>query len=374
MLSGSLFSSRAFGSNLSSCSLLRVAVMEDDLLSQAASSVGPVVLATLAVCFTLSKACVCCLCNAKSTDPSPLVGGEEDDQYGGRRPWNKYRKVRHPGSDEQVKVPEGKLCMICFSTFRALGLNYKYPSYGAYYKEIVNDNSKHTSFISSMKEWIKQRNEDPTGRMDREAVKKAHTTLHSETKTGVKLKGPKREFVLLEHWDPKLDGELDEAHIVEETWQGKKVKGIWRAKGRAGVLEASGYEDTSLAERTEEHSGSGPFAEQALVTKKTALQKVFADADEERQKHTVAAGPASQAGDVLATLQKMLPNLKLAGGGQALSADPEADEASPSALVDLHKDEDEHEAGDEEEVCSSLAHFGHAGRAARAASAAQLGR
>ena len=65
-----------------------------------------------------------CLCNAKSTDPSPLVGGEEDDQYGGRRPWNKYRKVRHPGSDEQVKVPEGKLCMICFSTFRALGLNY----------------------------------------------------------------------------------------------------------------------------------------------------------------------------------------------------------------------------------------------------------
>lgn len=230
MLSGSLFSSRAFGSNLSSCSLLRVAVMEDDLLSQAASSVGPVVLATLAVCFTLSKACVCCLCNAKSTDPSPLVGGEEDDQYGGRRPWNKYRKVRHPGSDEQVKVPEGKLCMICFSTFRALGLNYKYPSYGAYYKEIVNDNSKHTSFINSMKEWIKQRNEDPTGRMDREAVKKAHTTLHSETKTGVKLKGPKREFVLLEHWDPKLDGELDEAHIVEETWQGKKVKGI-RPKG-----------------------------------------------------------------------------------------------------------------------------------------------
>lgn len=374
MLSGSLFSSRAFGSNLSSCSLLRVAVMEDDLVSQAASSVGPVVLATLAVCFTLSKACVCCLCNAKSTDPSPLVGGEEDDQYGGRRPWNKYRKVRHPGSDEQVKVPEGKLCMICFSTFRALGLNYKYPSYGAYYKEIVNDNSKHTSFINSMKEWIKQRNEDPTGRMDREAVKKAHTTLHSETKTGVKLKGPKREFVLLEHWDPKLDGELDEAHIVEETWQGKKVKGIWKAKGRAGVLEASQYEDTSLAERTEEHSGSGPFAEQALVTKKTTLQKVFADADEERQKHTVAAGPASQAGDVLATLQKMLPNLKLAGGGQALSADPEADEASPSALVDSHKDEDEDEAEEEEEVCSSLAHFGHAGRAARAASAAQLGR
>ena len=81
---------------------------------------------------------------------------------------------------------------------------------------------------------------------------------------------------------------------MEETWQGKKVKGIWRAKGRAGVLEASGYEDTSLAERTEEHSGSGPFAEQALVTKKTALQKVFADAGEERQKHTVAAGPASQ--------------------------------------------------------------------------------
>ena len=172
--------------------------MDDELLSQAPSSVGHV-LANLAVSFTLSKACVCCLCNAKSTDPSPLLGADEDDQYGGARPSNKYRKVRDPEADTQVKVPELKLCLIYFGTFRALGLNYKYSSYGAYYKETREDNNKHGSFMNSVKESIKQKNEDPTGRLDREAVKKAHTTLHSETKTGVKLKGPKREFVLVDH-------------------------------------------------------------------------------------------------------------------------------------------------------------------------------
>ena len=35
------------------------------------------------------------------------------------------------------------------------------------------------------------------------------------------------EFVMLEHWDPKLDGQLDETKVVEETWKGKKVKGVW---------------------------------------------------------------------------------------------------------------------------------------------------
>ena len=41
--------------------------------------------------------------------------------------------------------------------------------------------------------------------------------MHAEHKTGTKLKGPAKEFVMVDHWDPKLDGELDESKIVEET-------------------------------------------------------------------------------------------------------------------------------------------------------------
>ena len=115
----------------------------------------------------------------------------------------------------------------CFSTFRALGLDYKYPSYAAYYKEIRDNFEGRGKFLQAVKEFIAQRNANPSSRIDKEAVKKAETTLHSESRQGVFLKGPKKEFVMLDHWDLKLDGELDESKAMEEMWQGKKVKGIW---------------------------------------------------------------------------------------------------------------------------------------------------
>lgn len=193
-----------------------------------------------------------------------------------------------------------------------MALDYKYTSYSAYYKFVRENSQEHTQFLQGVKEYIRQKNETPGARVDKEAVKKAATTLHSEHKTGFKLKGPEKAFVLYDHWDPKLDGELDESKVVEETWQGKKVKGIWKTVGRVGVLKASQYQDTNMTERTEEHSGQGPFAEQALETKKNALQKVFTEADDERQKHSVAAGPAcaDSADAIMQTLRGLLPQLK----------------------------------------------------------------
>ena len=64
--------------------------------------------------FDLSKASVCCLCNEKSTNPSPLRSASDLGRWGGRRPWAKYRKVQR--EDSTVKVPEGKLCLLCRNT------------------------------------------------------------------------------------------------------------------------------------------------------------------------------------------------------------------------------------------------------------------
>ena len=184
-------------------------------------------------------------------------------------------------------------------------------------------------------------------RVDREAVQKASTTLHSESKTGMKLKGPKKEFVLLEHWDTKLNGELDESKVVQEVWQGKKLKGVWKTVGRVGVLTGEQYEDTNMSQRTEEHSGHGPFAEEALETKREVLQKVLNDAEEERQKHSVAAGPAeTRGGNVLQQLQKLLPSLGLR---DALQSEPapssEAAEATEAAEEEEEPSEQEEEKG-----------------------------
>ena len=319
--------------------------MEDDVGTVAPSSAHGG-LDNLRVSLSHSKACVCCLCNAKSTDASPLVGAEAGDRFGGARPWAKYGKRKDAANgDELVRVPEGKCCSFCFSTFRALGLDYKYPTYAAYYKEIRDNAEKHTKFLQSVKEYISLRNANPSGRIDKEAVKKAQTTLESESKTGVKLKGPKKEFVMLEHWDSKLDGELDESKVVEEFWQGKKVKGIWRNKGRVGVLEGSQYEDTNLSERTKEHSGLGPFAAEALENKKQVLQKVFASAEEEREKHTVAARPAAMSHDsVMEALSKLIPGLP--GASKVEVTEPEADASHASELCAADEGSEQEEEED----------------------------
>ena len=310
-----------------------MAGLDDDGASQAPSSLG----------FGGTPA------DSKSSDASPFHVAQEDDQYGGARPWNKYRKVRDPETDSQVRVPEGKVCLICFSTFRGLGYHYKYGSYNAYYQQIRDNAAAHSEFLASVKEFISQKNDNPKMRIDKAALKQAGTTLHSETKSGVRFEGPEMEFVMLEHWDPKLDGQLDETKVVEETWKGKKVKGVWRQVGRQGVLKAHGYEDTNMTERTEEHSGTGPFAEQGLATKKQVLQSVFADADEQRRKHAVASPTAPAPAEIMATLQQLLPGLRQAQGSEAAPSQSEG----ATAQVEVPDDEEEEEA-EEEEVCPAL--------------------
>ena len=42
---------------------------------------------------------------------------------------------------------------------------------------------------------------------------------------GCRFSGPKWEFVLLEHWDEKLDGKLEEDKVVEQVIKGQKALG-----------------------------------------------------------------------------------------------------------------------------------------------------
>ena len=65
------------------------------------------------IVFHLSKVCLCCLCAAKSTDASPLSTASSLDRWSGNRPWGKTRTVFDQVSGKSVKVPEGKICLIC---------------------------------------------------------------------------------------------------------------------------------------------------------------------------------------------------------------------------------------------------------------------
>ena len=61
----------------------------------------------------------CLLCNSTSSDESPLEVTEEA-AVDMALPWRSYDKVKTADGDT-VRVPSGKLCLICFNVYRALG-------------------------------------------------------------------------------------------------------------------------------------------------------------------------------------------------------------------------------------------------------------
>ena len=71
-----------------------------------------------------SRALKCKLCNETATSPNPLRMGrgaslEPDPLYGGHRPWAKYNSETVDGV--KIKVPAGKLCLLCLNCYRQLG-------------------------------------------------------------------------------------------------------------------------------------------------------------------------------------------------------------------------------------------------------------
>ena len=65
----------------------------------------------------IGKVCSCNLCKAKCNEASPLPNADDDDKYGGWRPWAFYRR----NTDNESKRPIGKYCLICLNVFRARG-------------------------------------------------------------------------------------------------------------------------------------------------------------------------------------------------------------------------------------------------------------
>ena len=71
--------------------------------------------------FDLRKARTCLLCNSGSSDQSPLEYTDEIyPETGGRLPWRSYEK-RKLEDGTLVRVPSGRLDLVCFNVYRGLG-------------------------------------------------------------------------------------------------------------------------------------------------------------------------------------------------------------------------------------------------------------
>ena len=151
------------------------------------SSTQEALLASLRVVYNLSKPCECQLCNSKSTDDTPLASSVAGSS---KRPWRSYKKVKDRVSGKTVKVPEGKLCLLCFNVYRMLGLDINCGKVKDYVKKVIVDKTdkqaNHSNFLAALKTWIDEhsQNREMTRLKDKDAVLKAHTTLTTSKTMG----------------------------------------------------------------------------------------------------------------------------------------------------------------------------------------------
>jgi hypothetical protein len=73
---------------------------------------------------------ICKCCNESTHSQSPLEDVAEDDTYGGKRPWLRYKRAK--GSGGNFKQPAGHMCLLCWHTFKGSGLLHLHGTLGKY--------------------------------------------------------------------------------------------------------------------------------------------------------------------------------------------------------------------------------------------------
>ena len=264
----------------------------------------------LPIDMTSSGKLFCKGCNIKPSEPSVLSSGHEGDKYGGFQPWASYscnKEVREIIS----RSPQGYVCAVCRNVFTSAGWDAEHKSIGHYLSSAATPagRAKHQEFLNKKDHWVKQHNKNVASGLPtrlkgkKELMNAGKSTLDTNDVHGRRLSKPKRQFVLLDHWDPKIDGPLDEGKVVEETIDGKLVKGIHKLIGREGVYEEEEFSELTVRHRTE-HANTdidGPFAEERLAAKKKVILDGLEQASKHRAKNAVDTKTPSDL-DMLALL------------------------------------------------------------------------
>ena len=99
----------------------------------------------------------CDLCGATPAHDSPFEDSTKDDQWGGYIPWHRYRKASGPDGGD-VKVPLGRLCKVCRSTFIKTGLGLEYGTVNKYLEK-QGEPEHHHKFMRARKRLVELANQ-----------------------------------------------------------------------------------------------------------------------------------------------------------------------------------------------------------------------
>ena len=205
-----------------------IAMVEAEEEPEVASSIGgSTTKLHTKVVFHLTKPCSCLLCNASSTEASPLSNRSDFDRWGGKRPWKAYKKITDRVTKETVRAPEGRLCLLCFNVYRMLGYDSKCGTVKEYNKKVLSGSQgNHGAFMSSLQQWIQGHNDNPDAVRLRDKASICHvdSVLETTDAMGSRLLAPKREFILVENWDEAKYGKLSEQVVLERDVFGTMKK------------------------------------------------------------------------------------------------------------------------------------------------------
>ena len=199
---------------------------------------------------------------------------------------------------------------------------------------------EHKQFLGSLKEWIKQHNEDPGKvRLKRKSdLLAAQKELAVERTDGGRFIAPKKKFVLSSHWSTQRWGAWDQSKEVTEVIKGQLLKGVFVSVGPEGEFDFEDYSDVAVKERVVEHDSSKQdiFQEEAFELKKQEMTKAVQAGAKARQASSVQ-GPDLSASSLLAAC-KSASNGSASGAvpaGEGESEEDSSEEAGGLAGVGL---------------------------------------
>ncbi len=210
--------------------------------------------------------CKLCGQTAGSGNPLRLADRAENDKYGNHRPWAKYLPSTIDG--EAVRVPAGKLCLLCLNCYRQLGYRHKYGSLGNYMQHVASHPGEHAEqFQRSLQLYIKKLQEEGPEKnrlKQKQDLLAAQITLDDELRRGTK-RSKRWTFIEREYWDDTKRGPLPKDKLVQQMVDGEKKWGIICEDEPRGHHRFESFEARQIVESDRIFDSSqGIFAEEAL--------------------------------------------------------------------------------------------------------------
>ena len=231
----------------------------------------------------------CKLCGICCTSETPLLSVAE---RGSIVKWAEYSKVKDSNGKVIGRTIRGRACAICRNVFNALGFEETFATPADFYKVACQPLNAHhmRNFLQMRRVWIARHNANPeSGARLRGAkeFKERGRRLLTEHIEQTEFEDGEWDFVLVENWNTKLDGEFDPTKVLEKTIFGKLQKGIYVRRGREGVFKARRKDVTQSRDETVQDDGQGAFSEIAQAAKRETIRKDMQQFEKERCEHHV---------------------------------------------------------------------------------------